>query len=133
MDAAPARLICVYNADGGILNMIKDGLHKLLKPSTYSCSLCALTYGPVMMRRAWRRFVSGLSVPVIFHHRDDFAAAFGEVDVPLPAILWQSDNCAPHVLISAAELNNLPDLDALIAMLGARLASLGGGLPPDVA
>lgn len=130
MDVAPARLICVYNADGGILNMIKDGLHKLLMPSTYPCSLCALTYGPVMMRRKWRRFVKSLGVPVTFHHRDDFAAAFGAVDVPLPAILWQAGTAAPQVLISAAELNSLPDLDALIAMLGARLAS--APLPPDL-
>lgn len=124
MDDAPTRLIFVYNADGGVVNMLKDGLHKLLKPSTYPCSLCALTYGPVMMRGQWRRFVNGLGVPVIFHHRDDFAAAYGELDVPLPAILWQPATSGPQVLISAAELNNLPDLDALIAMLGARLASL---------
>ncbi len=121
MNAAPARLICVYNADGGVVNMLKDGLHKLLKPSTYPCSLCTLTYGPVMMRSQWRRFLKSLSMPVTFHHRDDFAAAYGEVDVPLPAILWQAGEDAIEVLISAAELNNLPDLDALIAMLAARL------------
>lgn len=30
-----------------------DAAHKLISPATYSCSLCALTYGAVSMKRSW--------------------------------------------------------------------------------
>ena len=42
----PQRLIFVYNADGGRLAGLKDLFHKILSPATYSCSLCAVPYGP---------------------------------------------------------------------------------------
>jgi hypothetical protein len=51
------RLILVYNADSGVLNMVKDAVWKVLQPSTYPCSLCALTYGWVSMHERWRRFL----------------------------------------------------------------------------
>jgi hypothetical protein len=37
------ELIFVYNADSGILNLLKDAVHKLLKAETYPCSPCAPT------------------------------------------------------------------------------------------
>jgi hypothetical protein len=123
MNNAAARLILVYNADGGFLNMVKDGLHKLLRPATYPCSLCALTYGPVMMRGRWRRFLRATQMPVTFHHRDDFAVAFPESDVPLPVIMWQAAGAQPALLVSAAELDAIPDLAALIACVETRLAA----------
>lgn len=123
MSDTSARLILVYNADGGLLNMLKDGLHKLIRPATYPCSLCALTYGPVAMRNAWRRFLDGLPLIKTFHHRDDFALAFPALDVALPVILLEQSGKAPRVLISAAELDGLPDLAALIALVGLRLGA----------
>ncbi len=103
--------------------MLKDGLHKLLRPETYPCSLCALTYGAVSMRRAWRRFLDCLPHAKVFHHKDDFAAAFPAIDIALPAILIAQQQGTPEILVSAAELNALPDLDALIALVTQRLAS----------
>ena len=41
----PSGLLFVYNADGGVVERTLDYLHKLTSPATYSCSLCALTYG----------------------------------------------------------------------------------------
>ncbi len=122
MPPSDSRLILVYNADSGWLHAIKDALHKIVSPTTYPCSLCALTYGPVSMRRAWRRFLAGLPLEITFHHRDDFAAAFPGLAVPLPAILLaQPGNAVPAVLIGAAELDALPDLSALIGLTAARL------------
>ncbi len=127
MPHSDARLILVYNADGGLLNMLKDGLHKLIRPQTYPCSLCALTYGPVMMRGRWRRFLAGLPHAKTFHHRDDFARAFPEQAIALPAILLEMpDHRAVHMLITAAELDALRNLDALVELLQDRLkAKLG--------
>lgn len=121
MPTPPARLILVYNAPSGWLNMVKDGLHKLVRPQTYPCALCALTYGPVMMRRPWRRFLQGLPLAKTFHHSDDFAAAFPGLALPLPAILLEQPDAPPHVLIGASELDALPDLAALMALMRERL------------
>jgi hypothetical protein len=38
------ELLFVYNADAGLVTGLLDTLHKVLSPSTYSCSLCAITY-----------------------------------------------------------------------------------------
>jgi len=52
-----SKLIFVYNADSGLLNAMKDWAHKIVSPETYPCSLCALTYDNLGMRRPWREFI----------------------------------------------------------------------------
>lgn len=115
------RLILVYNADSGVLNMVKDAVWKVLRPSTYPCSLCALTYGWVSMHRDWRRFLDALPHTKVFHHKDDFAVAFPSQTAALPVILLASADGPPEVLVSAAELDALPDLAALIALVETRV------------
>ena len=122
MTSPQSRLILVYNADSGVLNMVKDAVWKVLRPSTYPCSLCALTYGWVSMHGRWRRFLDGLPLAKVFHHKDDYAAAFPGQQVALPVILLAPANGAPQVLVSAAELDGLPDLAALIALVDTRLS-----------
>lgn len=129
MTTAPPRLILVYNADGGLLNAVKDAVWKVVRPASYPCSLCALTYGWVSMYGAWRRFLDSQPHTKIFHHRDDFAAAFPGFPVALPAILLAEGNAPPQLLVSAAELDALPDLGALMAMVEARLAQARQGAP----
>jgi hypothetical protein len=121
IDAA-SRLILVYNADSGLLNMVKDAVWKVARPATYPCSLCALTYGWVAMHGRWRQFLDRLPQTKVFHHKDDFAAAFPAADVALPAILLAAPGDAPDVLVSAAELDSLPDLATLIALVETRLS-----------
>jgi hypothetical protein len=115
------RLILVYNADSGWLNAVKDAVWKVVRPATYPCSLCALTYGWVAMHRRWRRFLDGLAMAKVFHHKDDFAAAYPHIQVALPAILLAEEGAPPQVLVTAAELDALADLPALIALVEARL------------
>ncbi|MDC8755331.1 hypothetical protein OIK40_11840 [Erythrobacter sp. sf7] len=121
-----SRLILVYNADGGWLNALKDAVWKAARPSTYPCSLCALTYGYVAMHGRWRRFLLRLPHGKVFHHRDDFAQAYPSQIITLPAILVAQKDNPPKVLVSAAEIDALPDLEALIALVSARLA-----IPPE--
>lgn len=40
---AKPRLVFVYAADSGVLNIAKDVIHKLVSSSTYPCHLCAIT------------------------------------------------------------------------------------------
>ena len=123
MTNAQTRLILVYNADSGLLNAVKDAVWKVVKPSTYPCSLCALTYGWVSMHGQWRRFLDRLPHAKVIHHKDDFAAAIPELNIALPAILVAEGRTRPEVLVSANELDGLPDLDALIALVEKRLAA----------
>ena len=122
MNPASARLILVYNADSGVLNAVRDSVWKAVRPATYPCSLCALTYGWVSMHGRWRQFLDSQPLVKAFYHKDDFAAAFPGLALPLPAILVAEGEGAPRVLVSAQELDALPDLEALVALVSQRLA-----------
>jgi hypothetical protein len=111
------QLIFVYNADSGILNLLKDAAHKMLRPQTYPCSLCALTYGAVSEKRRWREFRENDDRNMRFLHKDEFEAEFNQrFDYPL--ILEQ--NSPPgeagnlSVVFDSQALNELQDVDSLI-------------------
>ena len=70
------KLIFVYNAESGWLNALKDALHKTFKPSSYPCSLCALTYGSVSEKKVWRRFRQLSNIEMEFLHIDEFEKAY---------------------------------------------------------
>ena len=112
----PDRLIFIYNADGGIAQGIMDSVHKTVSPSTYACSLCAVTHGVFRMDPKWRAWLKALPVATAFYHMDD--SPFG--DVALPAVLAERDGQV-ETLLSAPELDCLNSVDALIAAIEARL------------
>jgi len=115
-------LIFVYNAQGGLLNAARDAVHKLARPATYPCSLCALTYGAVSKRPAWSAFLARTRMATLFLYRDEFRDTLDTRNLPLPAILLGTAGSVPEVLVSASELDGLADLDALIALVEARVA-----------
>ncbi|WP_301752062.1 hypothetical protein [uncultured Erythrobacter sp.] len=123
MITTTTTLIFVYNAKSGLISAFGDMVHKIVSPATYPCSLCALTYGAFSMRAEWRRFLDGTGLPTRFLYRDEFRNQPDARDLALPVILLGGQ--AP-VLVSAAELNALPDLPALIALVEARLAAVTG-------
>ena len=121
MTRPSTELLIVYNADSGPFSALADALHKVISPSTYPCSLCAVTYGPVAMRSKWRDFLATLPLQKRFYHRDDFAAAYPEARIALPAILVLEAARLPEVLITAAELNETPDLERLVGLVRQKL------------
>jgi hypothetical protein len=50
------NLLFVYNANSGKLNAAFDMAHKAISPSTYKCSLCALTHNPLKEKKEWVDF-----------------------------------------------------------------------------
>lgn len=66
------ELILFYHIDSSFFNIIKDGLHKIISPSTYQCNLCTLTYVTVRMKEGWKAFIAKLKNPAEFLHRDEF-------------------------------------------------------------
>ncbi|MEL6738754.1 MAG: hypothetical protein AAFO28_07490, partial [Pseudomonadota bacterium] len=99
-----------------------------VRPETYPCSLCALTYGAVSMRGDWKRFWRGLEARVDFYHRDDFTRDFptlgtgGAREVALPSILLSEGGLEPRVLISNEELDAMASVEELMEMVSAKLS-----------
>ena len=129
MTQTNTRLMIVYNADSGILNALAHAVHKAIRPSTYPCSLCALTYGAVSMRRQWRHFLSGLRMDKVFHHRDDFSRTFPGHSFALPAILISENGNPLRILVSNETLDRIHDVEQLIAVVEERLAMERGHQP----
>lgn len=128
MSSAPddTRLLFVYNADSGLLNALKDALHKALAPDTYGCSLCATTYGAVSMKAEWREYVERLPYPAIFLHRDELRRDLPAISDTLPAIFLQQGSGVPSLLVGSAELTPGQSVAQLTALLDQRLASQNG-------
>ncbi len=61
------KLFFCYNANSGLINGILDFLHKTLKPKTYQCNLCAITY-TFKMKKNWLKFIDNLAYEVNFVH-----------------------------------------------------------------
>jgi hypothetical protein len=119
--AGRRQLVFIYNADGTVAGKVKDFLHKALRPDTYPCSLCAITYGYTSMRSEWRTFVDSLDAEVEFLHRDELRAEHSELaGAALPAA-WQMDSGSWQPLVDVATMNACNDLDQLIATVTANL------------
>ena len=117
----PTRLLFVYNADGGRLAGLKDMFHKILSPSTYPCSLCAITYGATAMRPEWGAFIKTLPVPVEFPHRDEFRRDYPQwARHPLPAAFAVGEGGALTPFIEAPEMD-VADLNGLMELVQQRL------------
>lgn len=125
MSQSQARLLCVYNADTGLIQALMHAVHKAVRPETYPCSLCALTYGAVSMRGDWKSYWQTLDAEVDFYHRDDFTQDFPELgtggarEVALPVILISEAGEEPSVLVSNEELDAMADVDALMNRVNA--------------
>ncbi len=117
MSQSKTKLLIVYNADGGILNALVHAVHKTVFPATYPCSLCAITYGTVSMRKVWKQFLDSLGMEKVFHHRDDFAADYPGHEFELPALLIREGDAAPEMLLDPDQLDQMTDVAELIAAL----------------
>jgi hypothetical protein len=116
MQSSKNDLIFVYNADSGLFNMMIDWAHKIIKPATYDCQLCKLTYGNTGMRKQWQAFTSSLPLATLFLHKDQFNRQYTQmIDTKLPCILidLKNDNTR-KILVDADTLNEQQTLDQLI-------------------
>lgn len=122
--APPSLLVFVYNADGGVLNGLKDLFVKTVSPQRYDCQLCAVTYSLTGMKREWRDFVGTLGTRAEFLHRDEWVARTGQVGVPLSAAFVMV-NGEPQPWLSAGELRACTSLHDLMALVRRRLPDVG--------
>ncbi|GAB5475845.1 MAG: hypothetical protein Mars2KO_39440 [Maribacter sp.] len=119
----PEKLIFVYNADSGLGNMLLDGAHKILQPSTYACSLCSLTFGAFTEKATWKRFREAHPVEMVFLHKDEFnkqyASKFGH-KFSFPIVLAETRS-GLEVGVTTEELNALEKTENLMDLITKRI------------
>ena len=114
------KLLFVYNANSGKLNALFESGHKLISPSTYKCSLCALTHNTFTENRIWKNFRTQSEVDMEFYHKDEFETTFPNVNMIYPTILKLEDQQISTVLNSEA-LKALSTIEDLIERLKFQL------------
>ncbi len=120
------KLIFVYNANSGARNALFDGMHKVLSPSTYECSLCDLTYGVVSENRVWKKFRQRSDHKLVFLHKDEFAKRYASkfgYKFTFPIVLIESEDQL-ELFISTEELNQLKTARQLVAVVEERIKKM---------
>jgi len=107
------KLLFIYNANSGKLNALFDAGHKLFSPSTYQCSLCALTYDTFTENSIWKIFRKESKLTMEFYHKDEFETKFPSVNMIYPAILKLEGNQLTTVL-NKDVLNTVSTVEELI-------------------
>jgi hypothetical protein len=120
MKAKP-YIVFVYNADGGIFNTVSDIAHKIFSPETYSCNLCAITYGNFGIRADWKEYIESLDADLEFLHRDELSEKYGITDSTLPAVLLKNGDSL-ETWISADEIKQCSCVEDLKLIISERLA-----------
>ncbi|MHA1266911.1 MAG: hypothetical protein ACTSRS_16860 [Candidatus Helarchaeota archaeon] len=115
MDSPPPhKLIFVYNVNSDFFNLIKDFFHKALRPATYPCNLCGITYSlkNFGMKKDWKNFLNQLNIPSIFLRRDEFQESYPDLSSEFPvAYLQMNDDLL--LFISKAEMDSFQNLEML--------------------
>jgi hypothetical protein len=115
-------LLFVYNADSGIFNLLTDIAHKIFAPESYSCNLCAITYGNFAIRGEWKEFLETLDADLEFLHRDEYIARYGQPESSLPAVFLKKGE-ALELWIAADEINRCSSVEDLKELITARMAT----------
>lgn len=114
------KLLFVYNANSGQLNALFDAGHKLISPSTYKCSLCALTHNTFSENRSWKEFRVVSNVDMEFYHKDEFEIKYPNLNIIYPAVLKHEAQQISTVL-NADVLNEISNVEDLISHLKLQL------------
>lgn len=117
-------LVFIYLAESGLLNKLKDAVHKTFSPKTYPCNLCDITYSPVAMRKQWKRYVANLPIEVEFSYTDLIEKEFPGAKLEYPSACLRHNGMLETV-ISAGQMNQSNSIDDLIALVNQALAEKG--------
>jgi hypothetical protein len=106
-----AELIFIYNAKSDLFSTVSDFAHKIISPSTYSCNLCALTFGSFAVKQEWKSFIQNLPVKTRFLHKEAFQKEF-KLQTALPAVFIKINGKAEQI-IDSDEIENCETLEDL--------------------
>jgi hypothetical protein len=113
-------LLFIYNANSGKLNALFDAGHKIFNPSTYPCSLCALTFDTFTENKTWKDFRKESNLNMEFYHKDEFMSKFPNVKIAYPSVL-KLENNQVTTLFNNEVLNEILNIDELILSLKKNL------------
>ncbi|MGB5404409.1 MAG: GTPase [Robiginitalea sp.] len=119
-------LVFVWNADAGMLNAVRDSLHKWISPETYSCRLCELTHGFSSAKRAWKNFLEDFERPAYFYYRDTLQNS--GIPISLPAkypLVLELYKGQWHALLKAENFEEITTLEELIGTLKTKISDRG--------
>ena len=117
------KLIFVYNAKSGAFNAVFDAIHKAVRPGSYKCTLCKLTYSFASMNGKWRKFINNLKIAVDFLHKDEFKQNFNYKNPKFPAAFLHHNNKMKQ-LISPAEINRCKSINELMELVKDKVKAL---------
>ena len=106
------KIIFVYNADSGVGNALLDYGKKYIQPSKYNCQLCMITYGPLGMKRDWKKFINNLSIETEFLHKDELNKKYPKIEISHPSVLIVSDSKV-DVIVSSSDFEEIDSLEGL--------------------
>jgi len=124
------KLVFVYNADSGIINLAKDFWKKILQPSKYECNLCFQTFGAFSMKKDWKEFIDNLEIKAEFLHRDEFKEKYDLKDAKYPSA-YLNENDKLTLLISKSEMDSIKNLDEMEALVLSKVKTLVSPLKID--
>lgn len=128
MTSHGGTLFVIYNADGGVLNAVRDSFWKTFAPRSYPCALCALAFGFFVARREWKAFLSRVPQQIVELHRDDYRQRLPYLDADLPVIVLQDaedvggEESAIRLIVTAEEMGAMDDVTELVALARRRLS-----------
>ena len=113
------KLIFVYNTDSGLYNSLKDGIHKMVSPQTYQCSLCKITHDNFSEKKDWKNFREQSSIEMEFYHKDEFQElynVYSEKDRGYP-IIFQKERGVLLELLTTKEIKKIEGIKSLIGFI----------------
>lgn len=112
-------LIFVYNAQNDAFNAMVDYAHKLFKPSTYQCDLCALTHHNFGERKVWKAFKERSPIEMEFRYIRQFENEFNHPLTYPVIVMKQGDQL--EVFMTKSEIGQLKSVEELTRELEKRL------------
>lgn len=118
-----SMLIFVYNANSDLFSAATDFMKKILTPDSYSCNLCAVTYGSVSMKSPWKNYIDTIPNEKRFLHKDEFLKEFPNYNsIELPTILTKDEEDI-KIFLSAKEINKTKNLSDMITLMKEKIDS----------
>lgn len=115
-----SKLVFVYNANSGLQSGINDLVHKTIKPTTYPCRLCAVTYAGPIKKPKWNKFIKDLGIKCEFLYKNEFEKKYKTKKYKYPLVLEQKKS-GISVLIGNKEFESVTNLNSLTKLINKKL------------
>ena len=110
----------MYNADSGVISVVKDFWKKILRPSSYQCNLCLQTFSVFGMKKGWKNFIQNKDIETEFLHKDEFEEKYKIKDAKFPSAYIQ-DNSNFTLFINHDEMNKVKSLNEMENLVSEKI------------